>query len=308
MALEFDKNVFRLELKTQLPIDLDLTNDGSLIAVAHAPQGYTAPIQVFRTKDGSVAGEFGEGAYAGIGVAFSGNGQDLFCLTQDEPGDFQFFRVSMKEKYPAILAGYASREKCHSLLRDQSGQYVAVLSNAVEIWDTDRQEVVWFREGASPDKPVHASFPKGSLHLYIYGTTEGFVVGYDLVNQQEIGRWSAPAAFGKQVLVSPSEEWLLLVGEGKKGVFLYHLTDGKRFLDDIFNEGELTELYISSPDSTVLLYFSIVPTGITLPSGDFIEGPRLRASPTQVVASAWEASITAVAKEKDLYWLQLVEE
>jgi WD40 repeat protein len=309
MPIVFSETIHRVTLP-EVPLALDFSNDGSLLAVAITGYQRSCSIQVYSVEDGSLVAEFGADALQGRGVAFSEDGRLLYFLVQNVEGNFDLYKVSLNGGSPDHIAPYGIGESCHSLIRNCSGTLLAVVGNAIEVWDTEIQEVVRFIKGASQEKRVFAAFSADGPYIYTYGTVEGAVVQFDLAENQQLTRWQAPQPFGKQVVVSPSGEFLAAVGWGIEGVFIYNTVSGERFQPSFYNESAITGLFTFSFDNSLLINLSGGGANAErLLTGECIKGPKFPRSRQAAIASAWEAPVVAYAHEdKSLVWLHLVEE
>jgi hypothetical protein len=303
MALVFPKRWQSLQLEGSAT-QIDFTNDGSLMAVALAggDGGGSAPcIEVYRTEDGSRVAAYGQGGYAGRGVAFTGD--NLHFGVEDAKHKVVLMRVPAAGGEPARVAEYDSDEAVTALARSRDGVFLAVLGAGAEVWELQLGEVVRNKEGANRDRPVRACFSPDSRYLYLYGTVAGQVVALDVAEDEVAHQMPAPQPFGGAVSVSPSGEYLYVVGENASGAFLYRVPAGERLLPQQYGEGMgQTMPGAFSSDSSALLH----PTDrVRLPSGKTEFLPIAGPGEGIAMASAWEAPVVAYSNYNgDLFWIR----
>lgn len=308
MSFVFSDEVVEIALPSR-PVDLDCSDDGAFIAVALMSLKRGPAIRVYSTQDGAIISEYGTTAMQGRGVAFAENGQQLYFLLRNDEGNDELYRAAVPNGTPEHVADYGMGEHCHSLIRNANGILLAVLGKAIEVWDTSKQEVVRHIEGYAEDRSVYAAFNADQPELYIYGLDQDVVVHFDLAENREIRRLVAPQPFGQQVAVAPSGEFVVAVGLGSQGVFVYNARTGERYRPSMFKETALARLFTFSPDSSLLITWSAGGDAEELATGEWVEGTALPKSRQLAIASALHAPIVAYAQDNNkVYVLKLVEE
>lgn len=309
MSLVFDTKVHKLQLPAA-GRNLDISNNGALLAVALTNQLHCTSIQVYDLNQAALINEFGLDAFQGRGVAFAEESSALYYLLEVDAGTVQLYRVALDQGSPERLAEYGIAEGCRSLTRDHSGGRVAVLGNSIETWDTKRGEVVSHLQGVDPGQQIHAAFVGDEPRLYAYGTSEGAVTQFDLIQRKELTRWPAPKSFGRQIVLSPQRGYLVAVGEGVRGCFVYDTNLGERVMEEDYNEDSLNGLFAVSCDESLLINFARGGVeGERLPGGEWIPGPDFPHSRALAIASARQAPIAAFTQENGaLFWMRLIDE
>ncbi|MGK7884147.1 MAG: hypothetical protein AB4057_05900 [Crocosphaera sp.] len=267
----------------------------------------TAFIEVYRTLDGVLIAEYGQGAYCGRGVAFAEDNQTLyFLLEYRDTQEKELLRVSIQEGSPEHIAGYGTEEFVNALCRNRNGQFMAIVGKAIEVWNLDNREVIRYK--SVPDtqyQQVRACFSSEGRYLYIYGLVESQIVMFDIVEDCEVKRWPAPKPFGEQVAVSPSGKYLGVVGTGT-GVFIYDTETDERVDPDFYNELYSAALQTFSYDSSLLIDQANVLHISTL---ELFSLPAYKPGIAIAIASAWEAPVVAFSnREGDLFWMRFIEE
>lgn len=302
----FDPLVQITDLQSELIFDLDLSNDGSLLAAACVADHGSAPIRVFRTADMQLVNEIGRGFRVGNGAAFSGEGSLLYSLVRRDDLRFDFSCTDLKDGSSRLLSTYGDAEYCHSLERSQDGRFVAVVGSAVEIWDMKAEKVVRFREGANRRRPIQAALSADGAVLCVYGIAESKISLIDLESGESLGELDAPGAFGKQVLAAGSV--LLAAAEGDRGVFLYELQTKKRLFPEIFHENEVNSQAAFSPDGKFLVNYGVILTGFDLVSGEFLFGSETGlAGRVTAAACCYGAPMAAFAVNSSICLAKLVQ-
>jgi WD40 repeat protein len=297
-----------------MPHDLDFSNDGKLLACATCTDdGLTPVIRVLQTKDGSMFTHFMQsGVVNGRGVAFINTGTELVFLFQDGSDRTILYRAALDSTDLTHLQDYQSSAKNHAIVRDSSGQRFAVLGNTVGIWDvsTARARVLHHLRGN--DNPCQAAFSRDGSHIYVTGIVDSMVVRYHVETAKETGRWATPYSRSKQVLVTPDERFLLVVGSSGKGVFIYDLNQGTRLLTDTeertrFDQEMQYAAWAVTPDSRLLLCLKGKLRTFLLPDLEDVTPPETMYGPGKgswTSASAWDVPMVAFVRfaERDVRW------
>jgi hypothetical protein len=307
MALQFENQVTSVELPTPIITGLDFNNDGSLLAVAFHPQNEQGEVyegvcvHVYRTADASLVAEHGLGF--GRGVLLSGDGTQLYFALQNTAGNVELRTARLDSGEPEQLAIY-SGEMIHALRRDESGRTFAVIGNAAEVWDGARREVIRFKESNASHKLLQAWLNRSGSHLYLYGLRESEITRLNILSDQFTGQWDAPQPAGQQVIVAPSEQFLVAVG-ASEGVFVYNLEDDSRYDSAMYDERAFAQPFLFSHDSSLLITLEVNLYGQPLPAGPPVIGPELSTGSPTAVASAWNVPVIAYAIKNRVFWVRL---
>lgn len=290
---------------------VDLTNDGSLVAVTMLTAGSAAPIQIYRTEDGTLVTELGQGGFSALGVAFCGD-QIYHLVESGDRSSTELHRADLDGGSVTKLGSYGASKRLHSMARDRAGEFIALLSDSAEICDLKRgAELVRFITGAGPGCQFQLAFAEDRPCAYLYGREPGFVVLHDLVTSQDLGRWEAPTPTGAQVAVSPSGKTMAMLGANGVGSFLIDTVTGQRILHELYDESSGGRHFAFSFDSTLLVTLSACATGYRLPDCDMVfNGGKAKTRSTTAAASAYEAPIVAFCTANDdrLVLVPLVDE
>lgn len=244
------------------PWDLDMSNDGALLACGVAPDDGGEPfLHVLRTTDGTrVAAWSMPERHFGRGVAFLGS-SELVYLAQPYEGITEsfLFQARLDDSGPGReLRRYPPFSIHHGIVRDAAARFFAVLGKAVEVYDAAAGELRFELPGHNRDvRDVRAAFSRDGSRLYAYGTVEGAVVCYDTADGAELRRWPAPAPGGGQVLVTPDDRFLVATGTNHLGVYVYDLAQDHRLAQDAdgiltFNEDQRWGPWVTTPDGGTL--------------------------------------------------------
>lgn len=304
------------------PRGLDFSNDGTLLACATARHhsadlGLNGPVvSILRTDGGSVLNRFyNSTSYAGKDVVFINDGRALVYLWTSKSGGFYLQQAAVDSRDSDQLRGYGPAERHHGIVRDQAGRHFAVLGNQVEIWDAGAGKVLHTLPGADPYKGVQAAFSGDGSRIYVYGSLEKMVVCYDVATLDEVARWEAPQPDGSQVLITPDERILLIVGSSHTGVFIYDLAENVRLPSDAdgfnaFEENSRSSHWAVAYDSSAL--FTLMGRMVTFrpPELKNVTVRKKIVEPyidTWVSAWAWEAPIIAFGTFQDdkVRWFRL---
>lgn len=291
------------------PFDLDVSNEGSLIACATRSDAHAGHvIRVLRVSDGSLVASFMQASVEnGRGVAFVGDAHDLVFLFQRAGDSTQLYRSPLGSREPTELQSYPAPLATHAIIRDQRGERFAVLGRQVDIWDAGSNQRLHTLHGANPDQPVHAAFSVDGARLYTYGTAEGCVVRYDVASGTQTGQWPAPTPYGAQVLVTPDERFLVIAAEAHRGLFLYDLVSGERVdhrpeVAQMFDRSSQWRPWVLSHDGHHLMCLKGRVRVFQLPGLRDVSPPdRITAPSTHcwVAASARSATVVAFGTAED---------
>jgi hypothetical protein len=298
-------------------LNLELSNDGKLLACAILHDDGGGPISVIHTDDGSIIGRYRRSTIdRARGVAFLAGGRELVFLFQDPVHATHLVHVAIGSDVQTDLQIYSQNLHNHAIVRDSAARKLAVLGNQVEIRDAATFQVLHTVPGAHRDYHVHAMFSRDGERIYAYGTVEHAVVCYEVASLREIARWQAPTAFGEQVLVTPDERFLVIAGTSHKGVFIYDLSSGQRVLHDkrkiqTFDEDALWMPWAVSHDSSLLACLRRAMYSFRLPEVEDItvREPLLDRRLSGISsASSWEAPMLAFATREDghVRWFELI--
>lgn len=310
---------YRSTALPSMPLDMDFSNDGTLLACATSSGDSAAPVLwILQTENGEAARTFTlTSADSCKGVAFTAQTTELVYSLQRTDGSTELRRASLLSGEEHLLSRYAPSVHTHAIARDSAGRRFALLGNRLELWDVDTHELIRSTPAAEPFERIQAAFSRGGESIYVCGTIPDCVVRYDVFSGLETGRWEAPSTFGGQVLVTPDERFLLVTGSSYKGVFVYDLLREERISGDPqqvvrLDERTLSWPWATSPDSSLLVCQKLSPWGFRLPDlfhyrpSHNIVAPGARCLSA---AWAWDAPIVAFGTLEDatVRWFPLVE-
>lgn len=310
---------YQSKVLSGMPFDMDFSNDGMLLACAtHSDDQATPVLRILRTADGAQVKAFMQPIDVSCkGVAFLSQGTEVVFLMQREEGSTELFRAALSSHDPEDLQSYGASVHNHSIVRDFAATRFAVLGNHLEVWDAATSTLIRKWPGADGVSHMHAAFSRDGAHLYVYGTSPGEVVRYEVRSGRETGRWSAPTPFGAQVLVTPDERFLVVVGESYSGTFLYDLRGGRRLLADrdeivVFDEHMSCSPWATAHDSSMLACQLLAPWTFRLPDLEYVlPSPNVVAPGARCLSSAWawDAPIVAFGTLEDatVRWFPLIE-
>jgi hypothetical protein len=292
-----------------MPFDMDFSNDGGLLACATSTDSQAAPVlRILRAKDGEVVTTYMQAtAESCRGVAFLAEATELVFLLQREDGATDLQRVALTSRFPSQLQSYPASTRNHAIVRDQAATHFAVLGSQLQLWKVTDNQPVRTLPSAEPGYPVHAAFSGDGAHLYVYGTKKHVVVRYDVGSGHETGQWDAPTPFGAQLLVTPDEHFLVVVGESYSGTFLYDLRRGERVLTDqdeivTFDEAMSCTPWATAYDGSFISCQLLAPWTFRLPNVEYVPpSTRVVAPGARCLAAAWawEAPVVAFGTLED---------
>jgi hypothetical protein len=282
------------------PWDLDLSNDGELLALAVAPDDAAEPVvRVVRTGDGSVVAEWVlPERYAARGVVVLDKQSVVFVVDPYE-------QITDSILYRGRLDGAGELQEVrryppfsfhHGIVRDRGSARFAVLGQAgVEVFD--RNGSLLLSRPNVRRESARAAF--AGERLYVYGTVDGQVVGYE--DGAEIGRWAAPGERCAQVLVTPDERVLIVTGTNHTLVYAYDLVDGR-----LIAELERLGPWVSTPDGSTVAVLQRGLRRFAMPGFREEEGDELDMISGWQAAWAYDVPMVAfgVAKDTRAVWLR----
>ena len=307
MPWQFDSHAHRIAVPSPTVTGLDFTNDGHLLAVSHLAEdpGDASPcVSVLRTEDGALVGTFGAGS--GRGVVFAQGEDAILHIVQSPEGVVRLERAPLDGAAPRVLATYGGRENVQRIRRSGDHSMFAVLGSGAEVWRSDQAEVVRFREGDTPGRPVHACFDASGAHLYLLGLEDGVVVGISVATNQEFGRWQAPKSHGPHVEVSGDERYLVVAGKSGSGLYIHDLMQGSRYDGEEYNELSYAEPLIFTHDSSAMVAFALEMELRPMDGSAPVSGPELPRGNITAQVSAWRAPVVACAAASTVTWARLV--
>ena len=307
MALLFSETSTKVELPA-VALDTSISDSGDLISVGLAGSSKCSVIQVYNARNGQVLAELGKDYSNCHSVSFI-NEYSLYCLLEDNIGDRKLCLTNWQKGTLVEVASYGLSENCYKLTIDASKRLLAVLGNAIEVWDLEAQAVVRFIEGADSSQRVCASFSSDASILYAYGIEPSKISAIRMQDGQVVSSLPAPKPFGQQLLVSPSDRFCLAVGEGVEGVYLYDLKGRERLNTDFYNKTTLVPgPFAFSPDSSLLISCAAgwIAEGVT--TDEYISGPDLPTGKQSALSANLKAPLFAVAYfDNTLSWVSLEE-
>jgi len=311
MALtEFSDHVVRIELPAE-PSQLDLSPDGSRLAVGFYSSGSGPGVRVYDTETGAETHAFGHGVFCGRGVAFGSDGDTLHILVEVEAGASELRRVHLVEGTEEKVAEYGIGERSSQLVRNADASLLAVLGNAAEVWDTRRREVVRHIT-TGRDEVLVGAFHATEPSIFLYAKDPGFITRWSCASHTEEARWPAPSPRGGELAVSPDGRFLYAKGALAAGAFLYETESGKRLKEVLYDGKSPQPSHVFGPDGAMLCHL----TG-TNARGRRMDTLKRVKGPTDVVpegirrsvpiAASSSAPKVALSKNNDVAILTLVE-
>lgn len=303
--MEFGSRVTRVDLPG-IPFALDLSNDGSRLAVALLPGDEDTPaVQVYDTADGGLVGEVKD-AWGGRGVAFTGVGERLHLLLEDEDG-YWLARCRADGSEMEELATLPLESICHALPRDGKGRHVAVCGTFVEVWDVEEGRALARRDGAVEGEWAHAAFVPDGSGIWTQGIVASHLVLHDPATLGESRRLPAPDEMGGQVAVAPSGAYVAARGSGLMGTFLYDAATGSRLHETRFDDKRYGgRVAFSSDGKAIITLMGNAISANSLADGTFHKGPRFGHEEDAAIASALESPLVALAwNDGHLCWLEV---
>jgi hypothetical protein len=301
MGKSFHDQVITIRLPAP-PLDVDLTNDGTRVAVALAAAPGIPSLCVYDTAAGDQVTSVAEGASFGRGVAFGRGGRCLYGLVEDASArTIELRRYPLEGGESALLSAYPYGE-AYALERNLAADLLVVLGRDVQVLHDEGRvsnpEVVRIITGIDRAHTVHAQLPAQGAYAYCSGVAEGHVVRWDLKRNCEDGRWPVPSTYGR-IALSHSGRHCIVVNHGIRGVFFIDTANDQRFMPELFNERHLTGSFEFVPDETGFVFPAGAHAGFfPLRTGEMIEGPMLYDGSNVGVYGAWEADAYAFAYDE----------
>ncbi|MFF3689512.1 hypothetical protein [Streptomyces sp. NPDC002187] len=279
------------------PVDCDLSNDGTQVAVSlFAPPGVPS-LCVFDTATGELVASAGAANDGGRGVAFGRDGACLYSLVaKHSEAAVELRRFSLGDDEGVAVAAFPARD-AFGLTRNLTADLLAVLGPVVSVLHDDgsspRPELVRVIQGVDHDRYVDARFPARGTYLYCLGVAEGHLVRWDLTGDREAGRWPAPSTYGR-VTVSASGRYAFLANHGVCGTVAFDTSTHERFMPDFFNETGYTKNVAFSPDEAGFVYVAGRSVGFrNWTTQRRSKGGALHDARNAGVHGAWEADVYA---------------
>lgn len=220
-------------------VGLDLSNDGKLLAIAHAGPGAT--ITVVETGGGSIVVEAGHGAQRAWSVAFTEGGRALHYVTWDDSDQPTLWRLDLASQQREMVKAYSADDRIRHLARDKAGRYLAVIGNQIDVWNLDARRPVALVTGADKDWVLQAVFAPDSPRLFVYGVESKQVVLFDPAEDEVLQRWAAPTDIGEQVAATEDGRFVIACGRSYGGVALHDTRLGRRVDADTDGIQEFTD-------------------------------------------------------------------
>jgi hypothetical protein len=215
---------------------MDLSDDGSLLAVACMPRDGSPAVKVWRTEAAALVASFGVGSSVGRGVSAGGKvvhspgvvfagGELWFGLSAGADGP-ALWRAAPDD--PPVLVGRYTPAQLESLLRSPDGRLLGIAGTSLEIRDlaANAEIVRYIGNAGTENEPLRACFSAHAASVWLYGRDPGAIVLHDLTTGEDVRRYEAPAAFGRHVAASPSGRWVLV--SARRGTFLYDTVEDRR--------------------------------------------------------------------------------
>ena len=282
------------------PVDVDLSNDGSKVAVALAASPGTPSVCVYDTATGDQVTSLAESSNFGRGVVFGRGGRCLYALVQ-EGGKLELRRYALDGEASAPLSTYSSSE-ASGLIRNRATDLFAVLGREVEVHHDDGKvstpEMVRVIPGIDPQRFVHAQFPAEGASVYCSGVAPDQVVRWSLESNRSEGTWPAPGTHGR-LAISRSGRYCIVANHGVQGVFALNTESGERFMPEDINEGAYTSHYAFAPDETGFAYLAGGRAGFRdWSTRSRIKGPALHDGRIASLHGAWDADVYVYAYDE----------
>lgn len=293
---QFHDRVVTLRLPAP-PTDVDLTNDGSRIAVAVASPPGVPAVLVYDTATGDQVAEHARSAGFGRGVVFGR--EQLYAVVEDAS-------TAAAELHRLPAGGSAERLASFGyggglLVRNRDSDLLAFLHTEVTVFHDDANgaapRLVRVIRGMAGRRTVHAGFPAEGPYLFCSGVVAGHLVRWDLGANLESGRWEAPGESGT-VVVSPTGRYCLTTGHGISPSTLVDTAEGSsRVFDE--RSGLRGAAFTLAEDGLV----HSAGRGAAyhpLTGGDPASGPDLTCGWVDSVHRAWDAGVFAFVHDGGL--------
>jgi hypothetical protein len=277
--------------------DVDLSNDGSRVAVAVATTPGAPSLCVYDTATGKQVASFADAGSFGRGVVFGRDGRCLYGLVEDAAGrTIELRRYALEGGESAPLSVYPYGE-AYGLIRNQAADLLGVLGQDVQVLHDDGKaaspELVRIIHGLDPARMAHAQFPASGARVYCVGVATDQFVCWDLERNCQDGSWPAPDSYGRLV-ISRSGRYCIIAKHGIEGVFVLDTKTGERFMPELFSERELTNHYAFAPDESGFVYQAGARPGFRVwATQEMLKGPRLPEGRIADLQGAWEADVYA---------------
>jgi hypothetical protein len=297
-------------------VQLDLTNDGAVMAVARSVKPPAPCVQVVRLDDGSIIGELGAGTLVGgdvkrpdhyiaaRGVAFAEDGRALyFALQPKGAGKRTLWRMTIADGNPVEVAKY---ENVHKLARNREGTLLAVIeSRSIDIRTTGKKSETLLHVDCQGENPPAACFALDSKSVFIGWHEQEHVTRVDLKTGRVLERWPWPPGWVEQIALSPTGRYLVVKALAA-GMMIYDLERKQRVYPGLYNEELSGKHFGFTPDGELLVsIWGATWNGFEFAIEDDIKGPQAMAQ-TVAAAWAWEDPTVAIAtRDGFVRWVEL---
>ncbi len=175
------------------PVDVDLSNDGTRVAVATATPPRVASVCVYDTATGEQVTSFATEGNFGKGVAFGQDGQSLYALVAEASGYLCELRRFALDGGASASLWSAPSSEAHGLVRNQATDLLAVQGHDVQVLHDQGSslDVVRIIPGLEARRIGHAQFPAKGAYVYCTGVAKDQFVRWDLQDNRQDGGWPA---------------------------------------------------------------------------------------------------------------------
>lgn len=298
------------------PTDIDLTNDGKLLAVA-ARKAKGAVVRVVKTADASVVAEYGEDAAMGWGAAFVDGGKALVYAVRDKSQFQTVYRAKVGLGEPQVIAEYTHSDfRIDRISRNRDGSLFALDGDKTQIRRAKDNEVAHEVE-AGKGLFTRSCFDASGKKIWIGGVKKKLVIEVDAASGKVVRELTAPSDACEHIAVSPDDRYLVALGEKGKGIAIWDLGGKKakrieKDPDDVFewNDEWGGSAFAFSQDRGFAAHITVKVEALKLPKWE-LTGTRPRAAEPGAymwnAVSAFDAPMMAFAGQgsKSVVWFPL---
>jgi hypothetical protein len=284
----FDPAVITIRLPGP-PLDLDLSNDGSRMAVTVYQ---SSSVYVYDTATGDQLACVGGALAQGRGVVFGPGERYVYGLAEDPPFKVELWRYALDGGAGELVTELSHNDGCYALIRNQAADIVAVLGRDARVLDGRTGDLLGVVPGREPGRRIHARLPATGAYLYCSGIApDPVVTRWDLERDREAGSWPAPDAYGK-VTLSRSGRYCIIAQYGIGRALAFDTGTGEPIMPGLLDADSTLHRYAFAPDETGFAYVAGGRACFRdMATQSRTKGPELYDAMVNELHGAWDAEV-----------------
>jgi len=177
-------------------------------------------------------------------VIFNPHKDELFYVLQ-RSSDFQLKVFNIDGKRSSKVLHEDDPSISTGLSLDSSGKYLIISSDKIiKILETERYKAsktiplqrIRFDEANDAEFTISSTISPNAKYVAIGGVEEGHVLLYDLEDGSRLRTLNGPFGRASQIRFDRASKYIAAMDFYGHGIFMWEVSTGKRYLEDIFNE------------------------------------------------------------------------